>query len=298
MPSKTTLPLNVKQALEKAINLLKKNHLTSSWLDAEVLLASVLKTDRSFIISHGERELSLSQKKQFNRYIKLRINHYPLAYIIGHKEFYSLDFIVTPVVLIPRPESELLVDLALDIYRKKPSSTIIDLGTGSGCLIIALQKNLSNNPNTFALDISASALALAKKNASRHNLKNINFLKTDLLTIFIQKQQYLSNSKHLIILANLPYVPLDIVKKEPSISREPKLALVGGIDGLDIYRQLSEQIYTLSELTKLPITLICEINPEQKKSFQKIWKEKVIFKTDLAKKTRVGIVEIKNRPVK
>lgn len=297
MPSKTILPLNVKQALEQAAKLFKKNHLSSTWLDAEVLLAYILKLNRAFIISHGELQLTLSELKQFNSFITLRANHYPLAYIIGHKEFYGLNFMVTPVVLVPRPESELLVDEALNICKKNPSSTIIDLGTGSGCLIISLLKQLTKKLPSFALDISGPALAIAKKNASNHQIKDTKFIKSNLLTRFIQKPNELKKSQHLLILANLPYVPIEIVKTEPSISREPKLALAAGQDGLDVYRRLVPQIYRLQKQTKIPITLLCEINPEQKKSFQSLWKEKVIFKKDLSQKTRVGIVEIKNSPI-
>jgi release factor glutamine methyltransferase len=293
MPSKTTLPLDVKQALKQAVLTFKQKKLTSTWLDAEVLLAYVLKKDRAFIISHGEKLLTTSHIKRFNTLVKLRANNYPLAYIIGNKEFYGLSFFVTPVVLVPRPESELLVELALETYTKNPASTILDLGTGSGCLIISLLKQLTLKPKAFAIDISPSALLVAKKNAQKNKVKNISFIQSDLLTTFLKKKNVLKKSKQLIIFANLPYVPLEIIKKEPSIKREPRLALAGGKDGLDVYRRLAPQAYKLHKETNLPITILCEINPNQKKSFQAIWKEKIIFIKDISQKTRVGIVKIK-----
>lgn len=296
MPSKTTLPLDVKQALKLAVQLLDQHKIPSAWLDAEVLLSFVLKKDRAYIVSHNEYQLSPAQSLQFNNYIKLRAKHFPLAYIIGYKEFYGLNFFVTPVVLIPRPESEQLVDLALDSYSNNTDSTIIDIGTGSGCLIISVLVELSKKHKQakgIAIDISSRALAIAKRNSKKNHVSNIQFIQSNLLTTFIKKPSALSKSKHLIILANLPYVPLKILKTEPSIKQEPRLALAGGKDGLDIYRRLAKQIYKLQKQCNVSMTILCEINPEQKKSFQSLWKERVVFKKDLAGKNRIGIIEIK-----
>lgn len=301
MPSKITLPLDVKQALKQAVLIFKQKKLTSNWLDAEVLLAYVLKKDRAFILSHGEKQLTPSQITKFKRLVTLRAQHYPLAYLVGKKEFYGLNFFVTPVVLVPRPESEQLVDLAIFSYNKNPDSTIIDLGTGSGCLIISLLTQINRKlkqPKAIAIDLSTSALNIAKRNSKQNHISNIRFIQSDLLSIFLKKPTLISKSINILILANLPYVPLKIIKKESSIFREPQLALAGGNDGLDVYRRLAEQVYKLQKQINVTMTILCEINPEQKKSFQTIWKEKVIFKKDLSGKNRVGIIEIKNRPVK
>lgn len=296
MPSKTTLPLDVKQALKQAVHQLHQHNIPSAWHDAEVLLSFVLKKDRAYIVSHNEYGLSPTQSLQFNNYIKLRAKHYPLAYIIGYKEFYGLNFFVTPVVLVPRPESEQLVDLAIDYYRKNTDPTIIDLGTGSGCLIISVLAELNKKHRQIkgiAIDISTRALTIAKRNSKKNHVSNIQFIKSNLLHTFIKNRSVLSKSKHLIILANLPYVPLEILKTEPSIKQEPRLALAGGHDGLDVYRRLAKQIYILQKQVNVSMTILCEINPEQKKSFQSLWKERVIIKKDLAGKNRIGIIEIK-----
>ncbi len=296
MPSKTTLPLDVRQALKQAVLIFKQKKLTSNWLDAEVLLAYVLKKDRAYVVSHSEQNLTYSQVTKFNRFVTLRAQHYPVAYLLGKKEFYGLNFFVTPVVLVPRPESEQLVTIALESYKKNPDSTIIDLGTGSGCLVISLLAQINNTfkqPKAIAIDISTSALQIAKKNSKQNHTSSIRFIQSNLLSIFLKKPKLISKSKHLLILANLPYVPLKIIKKESSISREPRLALAGGKDGLDIYRRLAQQVYKLQKQTPVSMTILCEINPEQKISFQTIWKEKVIFKKDLSQKTRIGVIEIK-----
>lgn len=295
MPSKTTLPLDVKQALKHAVLIFKQKTLTSNWLDAEVLLAYVLKKDRAYVLSHGEQNLTYPQLIKFNRLVTLRAQHYPLAYLLGKKEFYGLNFFVTPVVLVPRPESEQLVTIALESYKKNPDSTIIDVGTGSGCLVISMLAQINNilkQPQAIAIDKSMSALQIAKQNSKQNHISNIKYVQSDLLNIFLKKPKSISKLKHILILANLPYVPLEIVKKEPSISREPKLALAGGRDGLDVYRRLAQQVYKLQKHVNLSMTILCEINPEQKMSFQTIWKEKIIFKKDLSQKTRVAIIKI------
>lgn len=296
MPSKTTLPLDVKQTLKQAVQLLHQHKIPSAWLDAEVLLSYVLKKDRAYIVSHNEYKISPAQSNKFNHYISLRAKHFPLAYIIGYKEFYDLNFFVTPAVLVPRPESEQLVDLAIDYYNNNPDSMIIDVGTGSGCLIISVLTELSKKHRQvkgIGIDISSGALIIAKRNSKKYNLSNIQFIQSNLLGTFIKKPSAISQSRHILILANLPYVPLEILKTEPSISQEPRLALAGGHDGLDVYRRLAKQIYTLKKQVNVHMTILCEINPEQKKFFQTLWKERVIFKKDLAGKNRIGIIEIK-----
>lgn len=298
-PSKITSPLSVKQALNKAVEIFTEKKITSAWLDAEILLGFVLKKNRAFIISHGEFLLHHLQLKAFNKLIKLRSEHFPIAYLTSHQEFYGLDFFVNSNVLVPRPESELLVDLAVKAYTSKPNSTIIDIGTGSGCLIISALHSLKNKkslPQVFALDISAKALTVAKKNARFHQ-KNINFIKGNLLQPLFKRSSFLSSKNSLIILANLPYVPHTIVTSEPSISQEPTQALDGGPDGLAHYRQLALEIENLIIKRPSSIILFCEINPEQKKDFKDIWNYPIIFKKDLAGKIRVGIVTIKKHPL-
>ncbi len=288
MPSKTTStsPRLIKIILKEAADRLRDADFPSPELDAELLLAHLLNTDRSFLFIHDDDTLTASQYADFKQLIVQRLRHYPVAYLIGHKEFYGLDFLVTPDVLVPRPESELMVELARQ--EVKLDSLLIDLGTGSGCIAIALAPYF---PKIVAIDISIKALAIAKKNAKRLGVQHTHFYQGNLLDHFKNFNAF----SHIVITANLPYVTPAEIKKEPSISREPKLALDGGPDGLDIYRELSGQITELEKQHYIPITLLCEINPQQKSDFQKIWKgKKVEFHKDLAGKIRVGKIEIKN----
>ncbi len=275
MPSKTTSALSRKAALKHAAASLSAAGIDSAWLDSELLLAFVLRTDRADILAHDEKLLTAAQARRFFALIKDRSRHYPLAYLVGHKEFYGLDFKVTKDTLVPRPESELLVEEALRHIDKK--TKVIDIGTGSGCLIISA---LKHSPAAgYAVDISSKALAVAKANAKRHGLaKRIIFKKSDLLSGLP-----INPDLKLVILANLPYLTPEQMD-EPSIKREPKSALIAGQDGLKYYRALAQQLRRLSNYV-----LLCEINPGQKQGFKKIFPN-AEFKKDLSGKVRLGII--------
>lgn len=284
MPSKTssTNRRQLNQLLTQGAECLAKAGIDSAWLDAELLMAQTLNQDRAFVLSHGDKIISPAQQKRFRSLIGQRFRRYPLAYLLGHKEFYGLDFTVTPDVLVPRPESELMVELARQEIRL--DSLLIDLGTGSGCIAIALAPYF---PKIFAVDISAKALAVAKKNAKQHGVQHTTFYQSDLL----EKLPISKFPSHLVITANLPYVSQKLMK-EPSIQKEPKLALYGGKDGLDVYRKLALQ---LEKIIGPRIILLCEINPEQKEPFKKIWKRKKFeFIKDLSGKTRIGKIILDN----
>lgn len=178
----------------------------------------------------------------------------PQQYLKGWVEFYKLKFKVTPDVLIPRPETELLVDEVLEFARStedearrnitptsNPLPTIIDIGTGSGCIAISLAKNLPK-AKIFALDISERALDVARENAKKHRVENrIFFLKSDLLSALNSNFQPTTN---LILVTNLPYIPTSRISSlDPSVRDfEPRIALDGGVDGFDLYRQLFQQM--------------------------------------------------------
>lgn len=293
MPSKTTSRLSIKQALNNAYQTLKSTS-TSAWLDAEILLSFVLNKDRSYILAHSENLLTISQEKILEKSINRRLNHEPIAYITGHKEFYGLDFKVTKNVLVPRPESELMIDEALKIINPQKNTLVIDIGTGSGCLIITLLHELKKKKIQFkgiALDISSKALTVAKQNAKQLKVTKVDFLKSDLLSAILKKPSLIKKATQIIILANLPYVTPQEIKKEKSISKEPKLALDGGKDGLVLYRELKKQLTSSKELSRASLTMLCEINPHQSSTFRKIWQERVIFKKDMSGKIRVGIIK-------
>lgn len=295
MPSKTTSRPNIKQMLEQAIILLKSKKIASAYLDAELVLAYVLKQSRAFVLAHPERTLTSRQLQTYRSLIRKRSRHYPLAYILGHKEFYGLDFFVSPAVLIPRPESELLVDEAwAELKARTAHSLVIDVGTGSGCLLITTLKKLSQTSSVtgIGLDISPLALRVAKKNAYKHQMKNITFLHSYLLSSLLKQPSLYTNYSHIIILANLPYLTTREISQEPSISKEPRLALDGGRQGLELYKKLAKEVEELAISSQASITILCEINPHQQKGLEKIWPGQVTFKKDLGGKVRLGVVKI------
>ncbi len=272
-PSKTTLTLQntLKEAAQKLLNA----KIESAWLDAELILAFILKKSRTHILSHDELLLNKIQFKKFNLLIKQRLNFVPIAYILGYKEFYGLKFKVTKDTLVPRPESELMVEEALRYIN--PKTLVIDIGTGSGCLLVSILNN--SKAKGLAIDISKKALSIAKQNAKAHTLsKRIAFKQSDLLSnIKVPKT-------NLVILANLPYLN-DKEMKEKTISKEPKTALYGGTDGLIYYKKLKQQLKDYSNYT-----LLCEINPGQKNGFKKIF-TKAELKKDLSGKIRLAIIK-------
>ncbi len=217
--------ITISQALNQSVETLYKIS-DSPNLDAQVLLASTLDKPRAWVISHPEQKLSLAEHSRFQAGINALVQGKPLPYIIGRWEFYGLDFFVTPDTLIPRPETELVVELALEFISLHESNQIAaDIGTGSGCIAVALAKN-SPEVSIIASDISMSAIKIARKNAVQHQVdKRIYFLQSDLLSAL--------SIKFDIICANLPYIPastlptLDIYRREPGISSKWRQRRVG-----------------------------------------------------------------------
>lgn len=270
--------------------------------EQELILAHILNKSREYVLTHSEIRLNRSQKSRFDNLINRRKNHEPLAYIFGHKEFYGLDFIVNKNVLVPRPETELLVETAIEKIRtgKNNASAILDIGTGSGCVIISIAKYFKKSENKFiASDISKKALRIARRNARMHRVdKKIIFFQSDLLNN--KKMIEIINKQKLIILANLPYLDIawkNLLKSTDSagLKYEPKLALEGGTDGLDVYRRLAAQIiYLRNKKTILKTTLICEIGNTHRNKMSKLFSfsDKIAFKKDLAGKTRLAIITL------
>lgn len=257
------------------INILKTSSLPRR--ETELLLAYLLNKSREFLLTHPETKISPGVYKRFKLLEAKRLKNWPIAYLTGVKEFYSFDFKVSPAVLTPRPETEYIVKEIVEIVKKRNIGSkkpiIIDLGTGSGAIIISVAKELKRlAPSTYrqteflAVDISASALKMAKSNAAYHKLtRKIKFYKGNLLAPFKLRQRDLSQSE-MIIAANLPYLTPTQIKKSPSISREPLLALDGGQDGLKYYRELFKQLSELPAAGNLRI--ICEIDGSQTKKIK------------------------------
>ncbi|MFH1745277.1 MAG: HemK/PrmC family methyltransferase, partial [bacterium] len=145
---------NIKETVLSSQKILAKKNIPLSFFEAEILLSSVMKCSREFIIAHPEKKLTFLQIKKINLFIKRRSQNEPSAYITGHKNFYGLDFLVDKSTLIPRPETELLVDEALNIFKKEDALLFIDVGTGSGAIAISVAKNLKSKSKLVAIDIS------------------------------------------------------------------------------------------------------------------------------------------------
>ena len=255
--------MNIKDALKIGYNQLKNSPDKNHGLEAEKLLAFILEKSREYLLTHPEKTISAAQLKKYLLLLKRRLSSWPLAYLVGQKSFYDLNFYVNQDVLVPRPETEIMVDEILNLTAQaKMPLNIIDVGTGSGCIIIAVAKNLKKiKAELLGIDISKSALEVAKNNAVLNHAKNIKFIKSDLLQTLINNPKYKNIKGHLIIAANLPYLTPKQFAASPSIQHEPRIALVAGLDGLKYYQELFEQV---NKIKAAKITILCEINPEQK----------------------------------
>ncbi len=206
-------------------------------LDVETLLQKALDVDRLYILLNLERNLNEDEEKLFNKFINERLNNRPIAYIVGNREFMGLDFYVQEGVLIPRPDTEVLVEEVIELGKNKGPINILDIGTGSGAITVSLAKYLDNAKVT-SVDISDIALEIGKKNAISNNVDDkITFIKSDLFTN-IDK-----NMKFDIIVSNPPYIKREVIKTLDKQVKdfEPYNALEGGIDGLDFYRAITTQ---------------------------------------------------------
>lgn len=223
----------ISQLLECSVPSLMKVSETPN-LDAQTLLAHLLKKPRTWLITHSEENLPDSVISSFQQDIRALERGIPLPYILGRWEFYGLEFIVSPDTLIPRPETELLVEKALEWTQHQPEPCLaVDIGTGSGCIAIALAKN---NPNLtiFATDISYPALRTAYSNAIQHEVVDqVKFLQADLIPPI--------SANFDLICANLPYIPTQTLRKLEISGREPDLALDGGVNGLIFISRLLEE---------------------------------------------------------
>lgn len=226
--------MTLKQVLNRATGILVANNIEEAGLECELLLRHALRLSRVQLYLDLDHELRAKEEEDFWHLIKRRLNGEPTAYIIGHREFYGLDFYVEPGVFIPRPESELLVEQALKLAHNRPVSSIAEIGTGCGAIAISLALNLPR-VKIYATDISASALKVAQFNCQKHGVVNrICLLQGDMLDPLPEPVD--------LIIANLPYVKEGKLPQISSVSFEPLEALGGGGDGLVKIRQLCHQV--------------------------------------------------------
>lgn len=270
--------------------------------DFFLLLAHATKKTKEYLIAHPEYTVSDKLHKKILSLIERRLDHEPVALITGHREFYQCDFFVTRATLVPRPETEILIDLVLDQIRTIPETkeciTIIDVGTGSGNIILSVAKALESSPSThrfhfFGIDISSEALIVARKNTRTISPKiRPRLIKSDLLKSLPLRS--LKQSDRLIILANLPYLSNNLYRHCPPDVKnfEPKSALMSPQQGLGHILRLLQKIAEIrQQYPRITIDIWLEISPEQKPLLKKkvrgfFQKTPFFFYRDLAGKYR------------
>lgn len=205
-------------------------------LDAAVLIAHIIQKPRTWVMAHPELTLTPGQQKQLDNSLARLQNGESFPYVLGHWEFFGLDFDLTADVLIPRPETELLVEKAIVWLQKFPAKRkVADIGTGSGAIAVSIAINVPDS-RILATEISPSALEVAKKNANKFNVSTrINFVQCDLFPVQIQSPS--TEDRFDLICANLPYIPTRTLRNLPIFGREPTLALDGGSDGLEVIQR-------------------------------------------------------------
>ena len=231
------MTISIADAIIEGAGVLRKGGVPEARREAGSLLAHVLDKDRTFLISHAEDFLINGQLNEFRDYVERRAQGEPLQYITGSQDFFGLEFKVTPDVLIPRPETELLVGLALKLFEPDSDPQICDVGTGSGCIAIAL---LHTRPraHAIALDISEAAISIAKDNATRHSVNDrISFVVSDCFQSLVNAPPFD------LIVSNPPYVSAEALAglQREVRDHEPQVALTSGSDGLSVIRRLLQE---------------------------------------------------------
>jgi release factor glutamine methyltransferase len=231
--------VQLKQALASAVQQLESADVGSPRLNAERLLMFVLGVNRAYLYAHPERELNSNEQASYDDVIAQRSTGMPSQYITGHQEFWGLDFVVTPAVLIPRPETEHLVETVLELARGVTQPKMVDVGTGSGCIALALANELKT-AEVYAVDLSDDALEIARANAARLQLDGrVNFLQSNVLEAMAGVHDFD------FVVSNPPYVGKNEADKvQRSVFEfEPRMAVFSGESGLDVIRPLIEQAH-------------------------------------------------------
>ena len=262
-PSKRTIArmsaplqvIDVRTALREAMGRLRQGRVPSRTLAAELLLMHVLGRDRAWLYSHAEDLLDAASADRYFALVERRVAGTPTQYLTGHQEFWGLDFEVAPGVLIPRPETEHVIEVALERLGRSNAQRarraalngaglrLVDVGTGSGCLAVALARELSEAV-VFAVDISPTALAIARRNAARHGVgSRILFVQGNLLEAFLSPPTAALRATFDLVVSNPPYVGRDAAEQLPREIREhePEQALFSGQQGFEIYEPVTMQ---------------------------------------------------------
>jgi len=260
--------MNIENILNEGISILKKNKIPNPQLDSEILLSSSIKRDKKHIILNPKEILNSEQLGKFKSLIERRKKKEPIAYLINKKEFWKDEFFVNKDVLIPRPDTELIIEQVLKIYSKDVQLQVLDIGTGSGCILLSILKERPNFYGT-GIDISKKSINVSKFNAKQLNLTNrVKFFHSSVDNFKIGKYDLIVSNPPYIELLNLKYLEKDIV------NFEPKLALSGGFDGFLKIRKIINKAKTL---IKKNGKFILEIGFNQKNKVKEILKEEGFY---------------------
>ena len=260
--------MNIDNAIKSAAKILAKNNIKFPTLDSEILMSEAIKSDRKFIILNLDKKLEKKSLSLFRNLIQKRSKGDPIAYITGKKEFWNSEFQIEKNVLIPRPDTEILVEEALNFSAYKNKLEVLDIGVGSGCVLLSILKE-KRNFHGVGVDISKKCLDISKINSFKLGLKNrVKFYKSDI--------DNFSYGKYDLIISNPPYIKkLDLQYLEKDIINfEPKLALDGGLEGIS---EISKVINKSSELIKKNGKLILEIAFDQRNKVSKLLKNKGFY---------------------
>ena len=280
--------MTIKEAINQAVIMLKNENIEAPKNKARMLLEATLKKSKEYLIIYDNKEITSQERELYIKNVKRHILGEPIQYITGKQEFMKLNFLVTKDVLIPRQDTEILVEEVINIAKKIENPIILDLCTGSGAIAVSLAKYV-NNVKIFATDISSKALEIAKKNAEFNGVKNnIDFIESDLFN-------KIKNLKFDIIVSNPPYIETDEIKKlTKDVQNEPIQALDGGKDGLTFYRKIAEEA---PEFLNIHGFLCLEIGYNQKQKVKQILEKQkryinIYCKKDLCENDRVVVAQL------
>ena len=273
--------MNIQSAIKKGATILKSRYIKTAELDTEILMAKVLVSDRKYIMLNNHKNLNDKNLNRFNELIRERANRKPIAYLLNKKFFWNNEFYVDENTLIPRPDTEIVIEEILRLTKQKNKISVLDIGVGSGCIILTILKERKNFSGT-GIDISKKSLDISRINAKNLNVdKRIKFYKSDI--------DKFNKGKYDLIVSNPPYIKSCDLKylERDVVNFEPKLALDGGLDGLSAIRKV---INKSSELIKKNGKFILEIGFDQKDKVVKLLNKKGFYINstlkDLAKNDR------------
>jgi len=281
--------MTIKEAINQAVIMMKNENIEAPKNKARMLLQATLKKSKEYLIIYDNKEITAQEREAYVKNVKRLILGEPLQYITGKQEFMKLNFFVTKDVLIPRQDTEILVEEVINISKNIENPMILDLCTGSGAIAVSLAKYISN-VKIYATDISSKAIDVAKKNAEFNGVKNnIDFIESNLFS-------KIKNLKFDIIVSNPPYIETDeIIKLPKDVQNEPRMALDGGKDGLMFYRSIAKEA---PEFLNSNGYLCFEIGYNQKQKVKQILEEQnkyvnIYSKKDLCENDRVVVGQMR-----